>query len=553
MALASAWSRSALWIAIGLLLFIMGFELFWPSALKEGFAGVTAASDGGYLANLVPRRGDVGPEEEEGGYITDKRYFSGYSDVQRLGVNHDWCRMVSESGSNSSSNSGSNSSSKLIFACALAGTENLSSVSYSTGQLEQSQLSRDDYLRNTTGSGRNDYCRILKINDQFQVVCNIAGDLGFSPGTSLIPDNDPPKDVARMLTFYDGLLFWLRMADDLVDYAGVLTVSKGNGITIEELPPVRSLGWKDDDGPDELARGLQFNGVNQFLRIGDSADLSFGAAVSLRTMRAINVWVYFDEFTNNARIIDFGNGSQQDNIILGILGTGNPSVGDNQLNPLYAGDCPEDKTFLAEPSGAQRAVEMSPQELMATSRANIDEWECPGPEAMPRQFSSSTTAGGGQVLTATFLYEIWDSQQRKMRIVVNNAIPLKKWTHIVISALSSDAYRPDLGVYINGQLIFTQPSGWLPQSDSTTHNYIGKSNTQDQSSQFSNKDMNFKGKIFDLRAYNIPLTEQVISDTYQWGKAMLGLKADTPDSSINEDTKHLGIILYPTINTSPSK
>ncbi|MCU7645103.1 hypothetical protein, partial [Enterococcus faecalis] len=65
------------------------------------------------------------------------------------------------------------------------------------------------------------------------------------------------------------------------------------------------------------------NGRDQYLRIGDTkADMSLGNVVSVRYMRAFAFWVYFDEFTNNAHIFDFGDGPRKSNIWAGILGRG---------------------------------------------------------------------------------------------------------------------------------------------------------------------------------------------------------------------------------------
>ena len=125
---------------------------------------------------------------------------------------------------------------------------------------------------------------------------------------------------------------------------------------------------------------------------------------------------------------------------------------------------------------------------------------------------------------ATLLYEVWDSKQRKQRILVNGVIPLKKWCHIVITAKSNDSFRPDIGIYINGTQVFVEPSGYLPQAKSTTNNYIGKSNWANHTSHYELKDELFNGKIFDFRMYNTLMAESKINKTIAWGKEKLGLK-----------------------------
>jgi hypothetical protein len=125
---------------------------------------------------------------------------------------------------------------------------------------------------------------------------------------------------------------------------------------------------------------------------------------------------------------------------------------------------------------------------------------------------------------ATLLYEIWDNQQRVMRIRVPSIIPLKRWTHIVVTAKSDDAFRPDIGIYVNGEQVFVEPSGFLPQASVLSNCYIGKSNWSSATSQYENKDELFKGKLFDLRGYKTPLSEKVIQESLEWGKKKLDVE-----------------------------
>lgn len=110
-----------------------------------------------------------------------------------------------------------------------------------------------------------------------------------------------------------------------------------------------------------------------------------------------------------------------------------------------------------------------------------------------------------------------------MRIKVNAAIPLKTWTHIVVTATNNDAFRPDIGVYVNKVKVYAKESGFLPATGSMTNCYIGKSNWANAVSQYENRDELFKGRIFDFRAYKRAFSEQEISDSYDWGKEILGI------------------------------
>lgn len=499
-----------IWITLVLLLIIAFIEIYRPNILYEGFTSLVGVGDSAFWAKWIPRRGDVGPEptEEQEGYIRDIRYFNGYTDVQRLGVNHDFCRMVVpvEEGKDPNPKD-------MFFACALGGTQGLSSINYRTQSVREGlEISRDDYMNDVLDEGRAGYCRIIKVGQGiFEAKCNPAGDDGFR--RNMIIDANPPKEIKLLLSFYEGIVFWLRMRDDLIDYAKNLQIATAGQIEIEEFPP----------NPPRT-QGLEFNGVDQFLRIGDTPDLSFGDIMQLRYLRAISFWVYFEEFTNNAHIIDFGNGAGKDNIFIGILGRGNAGGQTNIIRDLTC-NSGANATVPTPPSGEQCTEEVSPQKLMETSSANVDIWNCPDPEIfgkiMPAIQPKKTAPH--DAITADMIYEIWDEQQRKMHIQVKNMFPLRKWVHVAITASSSDAFKPSVQVYQNGKLVYTEESGWLPQTNYTTNNYIGKSNWMNVTSPYENADQYFCGRLFDLRGYRTAMSEKKVKDTVQWGKKLLGL------------------------------
>jgi hypothetical protein len=486
-------------VALFLLFFFAAGEIFYPNTIREGFETLVPAlsSKSSFFSSFVPKRGDVGVDFEEESYQQDGRYFRGYADVQRIGVEQDFCRMVIDK-----------TNDEEFFACALAGTDNLASTKYRTPSVKQGlRLSRDDYMN------KGAYCRILKYKDgSWQAQCNKPLDTEFDASLQL--DGAPPSEIELLLTFYRGCMIWLRFRDDMEDYVKNVKVYKKGDIVIEEYPPSPIV-----------TRGLPFNGIDQFLRIADNQDLELGALVKLRSMRAVMVWVYFDEFTNNAHIFDFGNGAGRDNILLGILGKGDQDINDAGIlrPPLL---CGSESTVPTGKSGAQPVDEESPQEAMKHSKANVDDFTCVGFEDVPRRLPPSRVTDKirqQETGNATLLYEIWDAQQRKMRITIPSAIPKKKWTHICITAKSMDSFRPDIAVYIDGQENFIQPSGWLPQASYTNNNYLGKSNWENTTSQYENKDELFKGSLFDFRAYNVNLSDDIIKKSFTWGKDKLGL------------------------------
>jgi hypothetical protein len=481
-------------------------ELFWPQKVREGFESLVPALSprAGYFGKFVPRRGDIAAGSEQAGYIQDPRYFMGYADVQRLGFDHDFCRMVESKADESTK----------FFACALAGTENLNGISFRTKTVRDGfRISRDDYMRDIEGKGRQAYCRILKGTDgTYQPLCNRAMDTEFD--TELVIDTDVPADIQTLLHFYEGCVFWYRFRDDMIDYVAntkLLTVG-GSKVNEKPNPPI--------------AEGLKFNGLDQYVRLGDNVELELGSVVPLRSLRGLMVWVYFDEFTNNAHILDFGDGPGRNNIVLGILGRGDANISDAGLirPPLL---CGEESTVPDKPSGAQPCAVMSPQELMKTTSGNVNDFECVEFEENPRRLPPSrvrdkTTHGPKH--KASLLYEVWDNQQRKMRITVPGVIPKGVWTHICITAKSEDAFRPDIGVFINGETVFLQPSGFLPQASTLAQCYLGKSNWASATSQYENRDELFKGKLFDVRGYKQSVTDKVIKESVAWGRHKLGLR-----------------------------
>jgi hypothetical protein len=293
----------------------------------------------------------------------------------------------------------------------------------------------------------------------------------------------------------------------MIDYTGSVNVLTPN-MFIDETP------GKDVTG------GLSFNGSNQFVRLSDSGDMSLGAVVPLRAIRTVMVWAKFDAFTNNAKIFDFGNGKGKDNFFLGILGKGDP---DADTGGVVRDNCGTD-TLPAGPSGAQPSDEMTPQRLMETTSANVNEYRCDGFEAMPRKLSGSFPVVGKGGEYATLIYEVWDKEQRRMRMKVNAVIPVGKWVHICVTAMTEDAFRPNIGIYIDGELALERVSGFLPATSNMTNCYLGKSNWANSVSQYENRDELFKGNMFDFRMYKTKVSEGFIQDSYNWGKSLLDIK-----------------------------
>jgi len=185
-----------LYITVGILLITLVIDMFYPKVFYEGFT--VGVSDNPFLTAYFPRRGDVSFGEDEAGYVQDKRNVMGYADVQGLGVNHDFCRMLVPKGGDESGR---------FFACALAGTENLSSTNYATMKVSDGFMtSRDDYMRDADKDGKSDYCAVIKMpGGSWESRCYRGLTTSFDTRTFI--DTEPPKDIAEILYFYEGIMF----------------------------------------------------------------------------------------------------------------------------------------------------------------------------------------------------------------------------------------------------------------------------------------------------------------------------------------------------------
>jgi hypothetical protein len=521
--------ETMLYGALAVLVIIVIIEFTRRHAFSEGFTDGVVPE---YFGKFFPRRSDVvpGQRQDHDGWLRNWRYFEGYVDLQHLGYKADFCRVVEKPGAPET----------RIMACALAGQEGIDSLVYRTDSARTGmRFSRDDYFRDVNGDGRDDYVRILKVskapNDRWAPMAVLAGltrfkELGptaprkgdeFLPpsendlplGASEIQDNDPPPNSKDLLWFYEGIMVWYRWFDDMVDYAENTQISIAGATRIEEKET-------------KVTKGLELNRLpavsddthavaEQYLKIGENPRLEFDSVVSIRNLRAMSVWAYFDEFTNNARIFDFGNGAGRDNVLLGIEGRGNKASAFG-----FLGARPTDQSAVCQ---RRAASETTPQNYLVTSDANVDNYECRGPEPVDSTYPEDETPAEEIDPTANLLFEIWDTQQRKMRIRVLHAIPLKRWVHIALTTTDATSIRPTWQVFIDGIKIYEEPDGHMPLKSYLTRNYIGRSNWEGVSSHYADTDERFRGALFDFRLYRQPMNSGKIARTVQWGRMKLGL------------------------------
>jgi len=494
--------ESMIYAAIALLIIIVGWEWLRSHMINEGFTdGVVPEFFGRYF----PRRQDVQPGQikESDGWIRNTKYFEGYVDLQKLGYKGDFCRVVEKE----------NVPESRIVACALAGQEGLDSLTYRTESARSGfRFSRDDYFRDVNKDGREDYGRILKVkqspNDAWSARVVLAGVTRFKQ-IDEVTDNMPPPQIEELLWFYEGIMVWYRFFDDLLDYGENTQLMLAGQMKIDETPRLTKT------------RGLEFNmidsassdvkpSMDQYLKIGENTQLEFDTIVQLRQLRAISVWVYFKEFTSNARIFDFGNGTGKDNVLLGIEGKGNSDAAFGNLGPR-----PTEDNLVCQ---GKPAEELSPQMYML-GNANVNEYSCEKGEPIPSMLPPDEVKGADP--NANLLFEIWDTKQRKMRIRVMNCMPLKKWTHIAITTTDGASFRPTWQVFIDGKNVYEQADGHVPLNSYTTSNYIGRSNWETDTAQYQDADQRLRGSLFDFRLYRSPMTGAKIEKTIKWGKDRL--------------------------------
>lgn len=489
------------------LLIIVLWEWFYGHLLYEGYESNVPE----YFGKFFPKRSDVVPGqlEEQDGYVRNKRYSEAYADIQGLGYKADFCRVVERP---------DDPGSRRVV-CALAGQEGLDTFAYSSKSARSGiRFSRDDYYRDVNGDKRDDYCRILKVKeaplDAWEARCIPSGLIEFKNEFELT-DSKPPADIAELLLFFEGIMVWYRFIDDMVDYAENSKLALAGNIEMDETPKARD--------PAPHVDGLEINKLppatetkppaEQFIRIGENDKLEFDSKVRLRDLRAISAWVYFDEFTQNAPIFDFGNGAGKDNVRLAIEGKG------NRATKLRGVMKPQPDEF-AKVCNAKAALEVSPKLYLATSDADVDTYECKGPEPVESTYPLEDAAEEAGVPSANLIFEIWDTQQRKMRIRAINAIPLNQWCHVVVTTTDASSFRPTWQVYIDNKMVLTHEDGHMPLNSYTTLNYIGKSNWENVGvGQYDDQDERFRGSLFDFRLYRLPMSAAKIAKTYAWGRA----------------------------------
>jgi hypothetical protein len=485
------------------LLFCVVGELWDNHLFAEGFTDGAAPE---YFGRFFPKRADVTPgqDREDGGWIRNPRYSEAYVDVQNLGYKADFCRVIEKEGQPES----------RMVACALAGQEGLDPYVYRTeNQRSGFRFSRDDYYRDVNGDGKDDYGRILKMTpapkDTWEARVVLAGLTRFKQGME-VTDTSPPPDIADLLWFFEGTMLWFRWFDDMLDYSENARLQIAGKAAVDETTRrTKTKGLQLNRLRDEDVAVKPF--AEQYLAVGENPAMEFDTKVQVRELRAFCAWINMDAFSNNARFFDFGNGAGKSNVFVGIEGRG-PQVAFGAMGPRPG---PTNEVCSRNP-----AVEQLPLDYLKTSDADVDNLDCSGLEDIPSTYPSDEKPGAVPD-KANLIFEIWDTEQRKMRIRVLQCIPKRRWFHLAITTTDNDAFRPTWHIYVDGVKIFEELDGHMPMTSLVTKNFIGRSNWEDVSSQYADGDERFRGSMYDFRLYRKPMSAAKIKRTVEWGKTKL--------------------------------
>jgi len=462
--------ETILWIVLGLLVLIVLSALFTggrPAALAEGFT--------------MPRRTDIGRIEdgwsEEPGYERDLRFTETFTDLQGLGVATDFCRAVQQVGDPGS----------LQIACAIGRRDGMDTLEYrSRTQREGFRFGRDDYWRKGA-HGRMDYCRIVRddVTGEFYSTCAIAGLDGFKKTEER--DTNPPPEISSLLRAYEGVRAWFRFVDDAEDSAGQMEVVPiGKPTLPTTLRPT-------------VSRGAQFNrwpvaaqqAGHPAPPAGQDA-LRWGAAKTLqledaRAIRAITFWVWFDAFpTRRAAVFSSSNeGGRKDRVWIGVEG-GAPMLPAMPTPPIV------EPAQEVRPDVAQAVGPITEPFRLAA----------PAPPTAAQQDPTASANG-------IWVYEIWDGEQRLMRLEGPAAsASTGRWQHVVLTTTATGAndWWPTWQLWLDGALVATRAEGRQIPAEMLAENILGR---------------DLQGCLMDFRVYDRALSGEDIRDTMAFAKEML--------------------------------
>ncbi len=450
----------------------------------------------------TPLRTDIGYSrdgwEEERGYERDLRYSETFADVQGFGVAADFCRAVQRKGDPDS----------LRMACALGRREGFDTMEYrSRSRGEGFRWSRDDYWKSgydqakavnrrdgsydlaravnrrdgssDQASGKMDYCRIVKddVTGEWYSSCAVAGRDGFNVAEER--DTSPPPRIRQLLEAYQGASTWYRFFDDTEDYA------QNTVLEFHGRPEIPTLLKAD------VSRGLQFNRLlgsdtkaplTDYVRWGEPGTLTLDQIVQPRQIRAVSFWVWLDTLDGKPRVLDCANpekgGEARDRVWIGVEG------GD--------ADLPAAVRPLTQP-----AEETRPDLALA---AGVPPVEPLLPEhALPLTLNNQKDTA--PKTSATWVFEIWDGEQRIMRLAGPHTARKDQWQHVVLTTTDSTTWWPTWQLWVDGEVVANRVEGRTIPAVTLAENYLGRG---------------LRGCLQDFRIYTEPMSAAKIAAAHRW-------------------------------------
>ena len=170
-------------------------------------------------------------------------------------------------------------------------------------------------------------------------------------------------------------------------------------------------------------------------------------------------------------------------------------------NPITTGSGKNDRFVIGmdgagteyHPTPVSRpAIEVRPEVIQAIGQVTE-------PVAVPNQPRPSKTAA--------YFFEIWDQQNRIMRLESPmDSAKVGKWQHVVFTTTASEDWWPTWQIWINGALAGERQDGRMSPAMTLSANFIGK---------------NVRGCIQDFRVYSTAMAPAKIKAAMAWTKKRL--------------------------------
>jgi hypothetical protein len=300
-------------------------------------------------------------------------------------------------------------------------------------------------------------------------------------------DTNPPPEIRQLLNAYAGTLVWWRWQDDDGDYTSNATYEvHGTPTPPSEGAPIRATA----------ARGFQFNRwlgaaqdagepappIRDYLRWGeaDGGRLALDQTIQPRQIRAFAAWIWWDAVEDRAAIWESSNGDKRELVRLFAEGGGPVLPGVERTTKWHA------------------AQEVRPEIIAAVGKIT---------EPMMEGLPNSTEAVGLRHQTASYVFEIWDTDGKLVRLESGaGTLKTRQWQHVVVTTADATTWWPSWQIWIDGVKVAEKHDGRSIPAMILTQNYLCRS---------------FRGCLQDVRISQEPMTPERIKGAREWSGARL--------------------------------